>query len=217
MDLRSQGAAIFNVFFQQLLRNTYRDEMGDQLYESFVKLIGVPARVASQILKNKKSPWWDNVRTRSHTEDRDEIIRLSLKQTVEWLAMGLGKESGGWMWEKLHAVTFEHVIGKQKPMNHLFNVGPFPIGGNATTVNNTEYRNSDTTFKCVGGASMRRIVDLSDWAHPQTILTLGQSGQPFSAHYSDQVQDWRNGNYKTLSMKLDEIERDSKALILKPK
>ena len=211
----SRGAAIFNVFFQKLLSNLYKDELGESLFESFIKLSNIPARVTTQLLTNKNSPWWDNVRTK-HVETRDEVILQSLKDAIEFLSKRLGREPGGWTWEKLHHLTFEHPIGKQKPFDYLFNVGTYDVGGNSTTVNNTEYHYSDSTFKTLVGASMRRIVDMSDIAHPQSVLTLGQSGQPFNKHYYDQTTMWLNGQYKKYSMNTSEIVKSSEALILKP-
>jgi penicillin amidase len=210
----SRGAAIFNVFFQKLLINLYKDEMGESLFESFIKLSNIPTRVTTQLLINKSSAWWDDVQTKE-MESRDEIIRKSLMDVVDFLTERLGKEPGGWTWGKLHSLTFEHPIGKQKPLNYLFNIGSYTMGGNTTTVNNTEFHYSDPQFKILLGASMRRIVSLNDLAHPLTILTLGQSGQPFNKHYYDQTELWLNGRYKKFSMNTNEIEHSSDVLILK--
>jgi penicillin amidase len=216
MNTDSRGAAIFNVFFQHLLNHLYKDEMGETIFESFIKLSNIPARITTQLLNNRSSSWWDNIRT-VETEDRDQIIRFALKDAVDFLKERLGKEPGGWTWGKLHSVTFEHPIGKQKPLNYLFNVGPYKIGGNTTTVNNTEYHYSDTQFRVLLGPSMRRLIDMNDPAHPLTVLTLGQSGQPYNEHYLDQTHLWLEGLYKTFSMNENELKKAGATLFLKPK
>ncbi len=216
MNGDSRGAAIFNVFFQSLLNRLYKDEMGETIFESFIKLSNIPARVTTQLLVNSQSSWWDDVRT-DDKEDRNLIIRRSLTDAVDFLSKRLGKEPGGWTWEKLHSLTFEHPIGKQRPFDYLFNAGPFKIGGNTSTVNNTEYHYSDTQFRVLLGPSMRRIVDMADPAHPFTVLTLGQSGQPYNAHYLDQNALWIKGEYKRFSMNVNELKESSQTLILKPK
>lgn len=213
MTMDSRGAAIFNVFFQKLLVNLYRDEMGETVFESFIKLSNVPARVTTQLLINKQSSWWDDVRTKN-TESRDMIVRRSLTDAVDFLRERYGEEPGGWTWEKLHHVTFEHPIGKQRPLNYLFNIGPFSMGGNTTTVNNTEFHYSDPQFKVLLGPSMRRIIDLGDVAHPLSVLTLGQSGQPYNSHYNDQNEMWLKGQYKICSMDENEISKTAKKLLL---
>jgi penicillin G amidase len=39
--------------------------------------------------------------------------------------------------------------------------------------------------------SMRLIADPSDWNKTQQGIALGQSGDPKSPHWSDQLADWR--------------------------
>ncbi|MBX7150768.1 penicillin acylase family protein [bacterium] len=212
----SRGAAIFNVFFQKLLKNTFEDEMGSDLFKSFITLSNIPTRITTQLLSNNTSPWWDDQKT-LEKETRDAIIKKSFVESIEWLKSKIHEEPAGWKWGTLHTVTFEHLIGKQKPFDRLFNVGPFSVGGNTTTVNNTEYHYNDERFNVLIGASMRRIVDFSDRLHPMTILTVGQSGQPYSDFYQDQTPMWLDGLYKTVSMNQTEIEKYPHKLILKPK
>ncbi len=214
MGKDSRGAALFNVFFQRLLENIYHDDLGE-LYEPFIKLSNIPARVTTQLLGLKNSGWWNDKKTKS-IEDRDAILRRSFNEAIESLVRRFGPEPASWTWEKLHHVTFKHVLGVQKPLDFLFNIGPYPVGGNTTTISNSEFHYSDTLFATVLGASMRRIVDLSDLGHPATTVTIGQSGQPFSPYFKDQVDNWLNGKYKTFSMNQGEIEKTSKLLTLNP-
>ncbi len=71
--------------------------------------------------------------------------------------------------------------------------GPFETGGSSTTLNNGEWRVFDP-FKQVLGASMRFIADMED-SVVYTVLPGGISGEPLSAHYSDQIQLWLKGGY----------------------
>lgn len=212
MDVLSRGAALFNTYFQNLLRQIYLDEMGDELFRGFIKLSNVPTRVTTQLLAAPASRWWDNRRTGA-VESRDDIIRKTFEETVAEMAGRFGDDASSWMWGDLHSVEFGHLIGQQKPFDYVFNVGPFSIGGNTTTVNNTEYGYADSTFRTVISASMRRIVDLADPLRPQSVLPLGQSGQPFSRHYDDQTDLWLSGQLKTVFMKADEIEGETLTLV----
>lgn len=213
MARESQGAAIFASFFGRLLINTYRDEMGENVFRSFVRLGNIPNRVTTQILEYRNSLWWDDRETQER-EDRDAIIRRSMSEAMDELTALCGSDPGGWTWEKLHTITFEHPLGKQKPLDHFFNVGPFPIGGDVTTVNNAQHRYSDSTFKVVLGPSMRRLVDLGNLDRPWTVLTLGQSGQLYSPHYADQVTLWLSVSGKTVSMVPAEFMKNARHLTL---
>ena len=48
------------------------------------------------------------------------------------------------------------------------------------------------------GASIRRIVDLSNLSEIQTVIPTGQSGNPLSKHFGDQTDLWLNGQYRIL-------------------
>nr|MBA3806467.1 penicillin acylase family protein [Acidobacteriota bacterium] len=62
-----------------------------------------------------------------------------------------------------------------------FVIAPLPrfTNGSAGTVN------------VGGGVSMRLIADTSDWDKTQQGITLGESGDPSSPHWQDQLADWR--------------------------
>ncbi|MGH9822837.1 MAG: penicillin acylase family protein, partial [Blastocatellia bacterium] len=40
--------------------------------------------------------------------------------------------------------------------------------------------------------SMRFVADLRNWDNTRQGIPLGESGDPKSAHWSDQLQDWQN-------------------------
>jgi penicillin amidase len=63
----------------------------------------------------------------------------------------------------------------------FFNVGPFPIGGDGTTVNNGEY-NFNKPYANNLGPSMRFIYDFSDKDNIYIVLPTGQSGHPFGKY-----------------------------------
>jgi penicillin amidase len=58
------------------------------------------------------------------------------------------------------------------------------------------------------------IIDLADWENSLWVLTTGQSGQPFSPHYSDQVSDWDKGIYHPMAFSAQATAKEH--LILKP-
>ncbi len=56
---------------------------------------------------------------------------------------------------------------------------------------------------------------IGDWERGRYILPSGQSGHPFSAHYRDQFELWRSGNYIQLAHGTEEME-DWPSLTLTP-
>lgn len=217
MDTRSVGASIFEVFLIQLYENIYRDEMGDDLFQSFLRLPNIPIRVTDRLLAKGASSWFDNI----HTADRGETIRdmllLSLEHTFNFLQTNYGDKIFDWRWGKIHTITFEHPLGKKSPLKSIFNIGPFPIGGSETTINNATFRLDEHRFKTVAGPSMRQVVDLSPKNNSFMITTTGQSAHPLSNHFKDQSSKWLNGEFHPMLQDSVKIcTSDFDLLVLKP-
>ena len=188
--------AIFEVFLSMLFKNIFTDEMGDSLYQSFVELPNIPIRITDNLLATGNSSWFDNIHTPGTTETMTDIILLSLEDTFDYLKTHCGETIYHWRWGNLHAVNFDHVLGKTSPLNIFFNIGSFPAGGSCTSVNNASYMLNKNDFQVVVGSSMRQIADLSTGPYKSLIvITTGQSGHPLDKHYKDQTQLWLNGEY----------------------
>lgn len=98
------------------------------------------------------------------------------------LAKQLGADERQWTWGRTGQIRFPHPLAVVPLIGAQFAVPPLPrfTGGSGGTVN-------------VGaGVSMRLIADTGNWDNTQQGLALGESGDPASAHWSDQLTDWRN-------------------------
>lgn len=191
----SQMPAIFEVFFQFLLRNTFEDEMGSSLYNEYVFTANVPYRSILRMMKENNSSWFDNVNTKGRVETRDDIIRRSLIDALRYFESHFGPSISEWQWGKLHTVTLKHMFhGKFGALDDFIDIGPYEIGGSGTSLFNTEYSFNDP-YETVLGPSMRYIYDFSRPGEFYLILTSGQSGNVFSKHYKDMTEMWLKGKY----------------------
>ncbi len=208
---------IFNTFYVKLLWNTFRDEMGRDLFHDYIYLTNVPIRVMSELLKFEWSSWYDDVTT-DEVEARDAILRKSFEDALEELQTTFGRELKTWRWGDVHQVTFRHILGTEKPLDRIFNVGPFPTGGAGTTLNSGEY-NLNSPFRMIVGPSFRHITDLSDSISSLMLITSGQSGQPLHSHYDDHAPLWLNGLYHRMIIDERTIREreDWSHLVLRPK
>jgi penicillin amidase len=218
----SQTPSVYVVFLKYLLKNIYYDEMGDDLFNRFVFLANVPYRSLLQILEKPESIWFDNISTKKR-ETRDEIIRKSLADALSDLEEKFGKDLTEWQWGRLHKVTFKHAFsGNFSLLDKFINIGPYEIGGDGTTINNTEYPFAKSIeefsmfrhdeFDNVLGPSMRFIYDFAVPDEFYLILTTGQSGNVMSDNYRDQSPLWLTGNY--IKIKTDEASiRKNKNLL----
>jgi penicillin amidase len=189
---------LFHVFFTHLLRNVFMDKMGEAMFRKYIFVANIPYRVVPSLLRNPSSDWFDDTST-PQIETRDVIIRKSLAGAIEELKASPGGEMKTWQWGLIHTITFRHPLGAQPPLGSVFNIGPFPIGGSGTTVNNGEYYLADP-YQVTLGPSTRQIVDFSDLDGALSVIPTGQSGQPMHEHYSDQTALWLSGEYHTMPL-----------------
>jgi penicillin amidase len=223
MNKYSQTPAIYSVFLKYLLKNIYYDEMGNDLYNRFVFLANVPYRSLLQILEKPGSIWFDDINTKKQ-ETREEIIRKSLADALTYLEEKYGKDLINWQWGSMHKVTFKHAFsGNYSLLDKYINIGPYEIGGDGTTLFNTEYPFAESIeefsmfkhneFDNILGPSMRYIFDFANPDEFFLILTTGQSGNVMSSNYRDQNQLWLKGKYMKIRTDEASIRNNSKSLL----
>lgn len=219
----SQTSAIYSVFLKYLLKNIYNDEMGDDLYNRFVFLANVPYRSLLQILEKPESIWFDDIKTKKK-ETREEIVRKSLSDGLTYLEENLGEDLTNWQWGSMHKVTFKHAFsGNFSLLDKYINIGPYELGGDGTTMFNTEYPFAESIeeiamfrhdeFDNVLGPSMRFIFDFANPDEFYLILNTGQSGNVMSNNYRDQTPLWLNGKYMKIRTDDESVRKNSKNLL----
>jgi penicillin amidase len=174
-------------------KGPFAGQWPDHLWDWFVRLLDQP-----------KSTWFDL----GKGETRDEVLVLALRKAVNYLKAELGPDMLNWKWGKLHKLTFGHVLGLQKPLDRIFCLGPFPIGGDGTTICASFSSFSDLEPRPIVGPPYRFIADLNDLDHCWSVLAPGQSGNLSSHHYSDGVLPWFEGTYHPVLFRRDEIEKN---------
>jgi len=208
---------IYNKLIYLYLKNTYKDELGEELFTQFLDTHLSKRAIANQIKKDT-SIWWDNVSTSNKIETKKEILSASLVETVASLENQLGSDITTWNWGKVHTLAHEHTLGTVATLKDYFNVGPFPINGAREVINNRGYEYNNTgLYKVNAGPSTRRVIDFSDVENSISILPTGQSGIPFSEHYKDQAEMYNKGEFRKMKMNKDEIISVSTKLTIQPK
>jgi uncharacterized membrane protein len=144
------------------------------------------------------------------------VLTRSLKQTIEWLRSTLGPDQTQWQWGKLHRAAFPHAMALQKPLDRVFNRGPYPIGGDTDTVCQVAMLPDDPYDGKAWAPTYRQIVDLGDLSRSQWIYAPGQSGQLGNKHYDDLIDPWRKGETIPMLWTREQIESAAEGkLVLK--
>jgi penicillin amidase len=125
-------------------------------------------------------------------EDTDMARRAALLEAWKVLEVEVGPSPSDWRWSDHHALTFEHpFVAGGAPVS--MNAGTADVGGSVNTVNPGGYswrRGTETTWI----ASLRLVMPLANLPGSQAVLPPGQSGQPASGWYQDQLRFWRSGD-----------------------
>ena len=200
-DEKSVAAAIFHIFHHRLMVNLFVPTLGEDLFSAYVEIFNQSLMPTLQILRDPGSPWFS-------TKSRQELVASSLREACEELKTSLGDDLQLWQWGKIHSLTLNHSLGRIKLLSPLLSIGPFPSPGDGTTVNMGFYRHSNPYAHTVG-ASLRFVIDVGIWRQSGFILTSGQSGHPFSPHYSDQTPLWRTGRYVRIGNGEDETPSEN--------
>jgi len=208
----SVAATIVQAFFLQMLRNTVAVKLGP-LTDYFVGKEVHPA-VPDSFYLHRSASWLLGLMREAPADwfagrSWPEVIEQSLVEAVAGLRRQLGEDMSRWTWGRVHYAPFEHVLGRVRALQPLFNRGPVPVGGDMNTVAQASYVGSRPFVVHSYTASYRQIVDLSDLNRSVAILPGGQSGHPASRHYSDMIDAWRRVEYHPMLFDRGEIERQA--------
>ncbi|MFL6229597.1 MAG: penicillin acylase family protein [Pyrinomonadaceae bacterium] len=116
-------------------------------------------------------------------KDYGELMRACLLDARTNLARRLGADESQWTWGRNNPASFPHPLASVPFFGQPFVIKPFPQGGAGSRVG--------ATPNVGASVSMRLIADPSDWDKTQQGIALGESGDPASPHWSDQLADWR--------------------------
>jgi penicillin amidase len=192
----SRGAAVYEVFLVELIRALLDDEVGDNLFYYFHVMMS-KYLIEDVILDRPDSSVWDRKDT-PQKEGPQEILERALVATVDFLDSRLGDNPRKWSWGRLHQVQWRHPGATSGFTRMLLNCGPFPIGGDATTLNAEGAIPAKGEYRSLHLPALRMVVPLNDLDGMQIVATIGQSGQPGQRHYDDMVRPWLKGQLLSL-------------------
>ena len=195
-DLRmsgdSIGAAVYAAFREQLALL-----VGDALGLSHASLgkLGEPApppermtlvwNALPSVLAARFSP-----PGRAAPFDWPEACRRAFERALAFLEARLGADVRDWRWARLHRTLAWHPLAVDFPEARRVLAPPtVPMGGDGDTV---------LCGGVVPGFGLRAslvsvaryVFDLSDWERSGWVVAHGVSGDPASAHHTDQVLAW---------------------------
>jgi penicillin G amidase len=209
-DIDSYGCAAYMAVEVALQRAIFDDDLGPLARDYVGTTFAWQALIRT--LQTPSSRWWDLTQPgQKPTHDTTAQVSNAVDGAAADLKQALG-DPASWQWGTLHQVTFkEGTLGSSGllPLELYFNPSARAVAGADGAIDNNYYQVSraypdpdDPDFKPLGlgqlfsvtnGPSLRFAVDMSDLDAAQIMITTGQSGNQFAAHYSDLIQLWATG------------------------
>ncbi len=208
MDAKKSAPAIFETFVFKFIENTFKDQMGNELYQGYIRnqhsvILGI------ERVWNKDSAWFDDINT-GKKETFADIVQKSFSGAVKDLEKELGSDPNSWEWGKIHTFTLGHPLGKVKILDLVFNLnkGPYQLGGGLHTIPQYAY-DFVKPFKVNHGPSQRHVYDISNWDNSFSVIPTGISGIPASKHYCDQTALYVKGQYHADYITRARVEKEA--------
>lgn len=122
----------------------------------------------------------------------DAALRTALGDAVRVLRRAAGDDDAAWAWGAVRPMRLVHPLGKGiAALDAVYGIGPMPGEGDATTLVQGTLDFLEPLANPVGVPNLRAVIDLGDLRASRFALLGGQSGDPCSAHYEDQIAPWR--------------------------
>ena len=208
---------VFETFYRELAIDLMKDQMGDALFNSYFDEGSMVKFAIGNIWDDPASPWWDDVNT-PQKETMNDIVKLSLKHSIQWLTAQYGSDTANWTWGKVHTLTLAHPLGSVKILDRVFhfNRNNISVGGSWHTVSPYTYPISKP-FEADHGSSQRHIFSLAEWDSSYTVIPTGNSGIPATSGYCNQTRRYIDGIYHGEYFSEGMVKAHGKqTLVLKP-
>lgn len=209
----SVGATVYQFFIAELVRrmveikapNAVEWGMGKGFHPSIPRSFFAVNRVSHvvSLLRDQPEDWlplpW-----------QDEMA-AALERSIDRLKAAYSDDETRWAWGTVRPLTLLHPLGQRRPLQRIFNLGPFAVGGDGQTVAQVGRDFTDPSANPGVIANMRMVLDVGQWDENRFVLAGGQSGNPLSPHYADMVPLWLEGKGVTMAWSHEAIALAAKS------
>jgi penicillin amidase len=182
LTTETTGGTIYNVFFWQWHLRVMRERFGPDRHGI---AIDSGNGLSAALLHENLGGWFPDDAARL------TAIREAFSAAVEWLVQRHGDDPAGWAWGVLHTLGAAHPAARTPLQHLLFDIPPSPHQGGASTLANAGF-GLGGPFTTRSGASYRFLADLGPDGGTRAVCWPGQSGQPGSPHFADQIDFYLN-------------------------
>ena len=200
---------IYAAWVLHLMETIAADELGS-LFEEYGR--ARPGFLRAVLTRNRH--WCDDVKT-DRKESCDDRIASALDHALAGIARDQGDDMADWRWGKAHRADFVHRVFSRVPLiDRLIEMTIETDGGDDTVNRGQSVGFGPSPHRHSHGAGYRAVYDLSDLARSRFSIATGQSGNPLSSHYRDQLERWRDGGHIEIAIDRETARRRAAAALL---
>ena len=179
---------------RELARRILADDIGTELFDAVFGRRDFRGAINGVLSRN--DAFWCDDKSTAKVETCEDVVNAAFDAALDDLAKRYGNDVSSWRWDTAHFARSEHRPLSNVPiLSKLFEIRT-PTAGDTYTVMVGKVRlREPNPFANEFAASLRAVYDLSvaDANAATVIYSTGQSGNPFSVHYSDLATRWGSG------------------------
>ncbi len=134
-----------------------------------------------------------------------DLLKASELEARENLIKRLGIDREKWIWGAAGKISFNHPLAAVPFIGAQFVVPALPLVGSASAA---------ATANVGSSVSMRMIATPGNWDATRHVIPTGESGDPQSPHYKDQLDAWYSGNTPVFPFSKTAAEKATKETVL---
>lgn len=134
-----------------------------------------------------------------------ELLKASETEARANLAKRFGADEAKWTWGKSGKISFNHPLAAIPFIGAQFAVPALPLVGSGSAA---------ASPNVGANVSMRLIATPGNWDLTRQVIPTGESGDPQSPHYRDQLDDWYSGSTPVFPFSKPAIEKAANEVIL---
>ena len=194
MSADSAAASVYNVWSRQIARRVLEPRLGEDLFRHYHAWREPFQCQALGALLRHPDGWLD-----------DDLLRAALDDALSELRESCGDDPSGWRWGTIHRLRLAHPLAAIPGLEPLFLAADVELGGDEQTVMQAGF-DGRHGYPAAVIPSWRAVYDLADLDRSVGVMPAGVSGNPASAHWSDQTERWRAGDPHPLPFTVEAVD-----------
>ncbi|MCY7375231.1 MAG: penicillin acylase family protein [Pyrinomonadaceae bacterium] len=134
-----------------------------------------------------------------------DLLKTCETEAKEFIVKQIGADETKWTWGSRAKVNFPHPLAVAPLIGLQFQIAPRPQNGSG---------GAGATPNVGASVSMRFIATPGDWDATRHVIPTGESGDPQSPHWKDQLESWYSGNTPVFPFTKAAIEKAARETVL---